>query len=203
VRRRGACPEDACGVAHVLVHARYGGETDGGDRWRREHELRHDHRFLREHEFERTERPLVGDGEQDEQADGDAREPHPGVHDGLRELLAGELGEAHCDGDGDTEQRAQRHRDDAHVQRDEDDARDVAVPEREVEDSQQQVGKVFQWHAQSLESSLHPSGTYCWKLGSSETASGKNNCSPFTWYPEMASWAPGLVIQPMYAIARS
>jgi len=176
--RRGACPEDACGVAHVLVHARYGGgETDGGDRWRRGTNCDMIIASLREHEFERTERPLIGDGEQTEQADGDAREPHPGVHDGLREPPPGNSEKPIAMATGILNSVAQRHwRDDAHVQRDEDDARDVLSPEREVEDKAGR--KVFQC-TPSRWSCRPPVGDVL--AGSSETARGRNNVSPFTW----------------------
>jgi len=170
-------------------------EADRRDRRRREYELRHDHRLSGEDELKRPERSLIRDREQDQEADDHAGKPHSRVDDGLHDPLARELGEPDYDGDGNAEQCAQRHGGDAHVQRDVDDAPDVAVPEREIEEGREQLCDWFDRHAHSSdESLLQPSGTYCWKSGFSEIASGKNSCSPFIWYSEIASWVLGLVI---------
>jgi len=197
-------PPSARGVADAVVNPGDGREADRRDRRRREYELRHDHRLSGEDELKRPERSLIRDREQDQEADDHAGKPHSRVDDGLHDPLARELGEPDYDGDGNAEQCAQRHGGDAHVQRDVDDAPDVAVPEREIEEGREQLCDWFDRHAHSSdESLLQPSGTYCWKSGFSEIASGKNSCSPFIWYSEIASWVLGLVIPPMYAIARS
>jgi len=113
-----------------------GREADRRDRRRREYELRHDHRLSGEDELKRPERSLIRDREQDQEADDHAGKPHSRVDDGLHDPLARELGEPDYDGDGNAEQCAQRHGGDAHVQRDVDDAPDVAVPEREIEEGE-------------------------------------------------------------------
>jgi len=196
-------PPSARGVADAVVNPGDGREADRRDRRRREYELRHDHRLSGEDELKRPERSLIRDREQDQEADDHAGKPHSRVDDGLHDPLARELGEPDYDGDGNAEQCAQRHGGDAHVQRDVDDAPDVAVPEREIEEGREQLCDWFDRHAHRQTSRYPTFRNVPLEVGILRDRLGKNSCSPFIWYSEIASWVLGLVIHPMYAIARS